>query len=195
MNAAPSSSFVPTRSIVLTGMMGAGKSSVGKRLAARLALPFFDADAEIETAAGMSVSRFFERYGEAEFRKGERRVIARLLEGPMHVLATGGGAFMDPDTRALIKKKAVSVWLTADLDTLLKRATRRDDRPLLQGGDPRAVMTKLLAERAPVYAEADVTVASDERPVDETVDRMLDALSAFRDQGPGIRDQRAGERR
>jgi len=174
-----SSAFVPTRTIALIGMMGAGKSSVGRKLAARLAMPFFDADIEVEAAAGMTISQLIKDYGEPEFRRLERRVMARLLEGPMHVLSTGGGAFMDPETRDLICSKAISVWLKADTEILVERATRHDNRPLLQGGDPRQIMTKLLAEREPVYAAADVMAASDNRPVDETVDRVLKALSAF----------------
>lgn len=179
MNMSPVSSPVPDRSVVLIGMMGAGKSSVGRKLAARLGLPFFDSDAEIEIAAGMTIPQFFEHYGEVEFRKGERSVITRLLNGPVHILSAGGGAFMDPDTRALIKDRAISVWLQADLETLLDRALRRDNRPLLKGGDPRAKMTELLAKREPVYGEADITVFSDNRPVDEMVERVIKALSTF----------------
>jgi shikimate kinase len=164
------------RSVALVGMMGAGKSAVGRKLAARLKLPFLDSDAEIEAAAGMPIARFFEQFGEPEFRVGERRVIARLLGGERCVLSTGGGAFLDEETRALIREKAVSVWLKADVETLKARATRRDDRPLLKGGDPREILTKLLAERAPVYAEADIAVESDDRPVDDTVERVLKAL-------------------
>jgi shikimate kinase len=173
-----SSAFGPTRTVVLIGMMGAGKSSVGRRLASRLALPFADADTEVETAAGMSISQLIADYGEPEFRRLERRVMARLLDAPMHVLSTGGGAFMDDDTRNLIRDKGVSIWLKADSEILLERATRHDNRPLLKGGDPREIMTKLLAEREPVYAEADITVESDDRPVDETVERLLRALKA-----------------
>lgn len=188
MTAAPSSSTSsnphPHRTIVLIGMMGAGKSSVGRKLAARLSLPFFDADTEIETAAGMTITQFFDHYGEPEFRKGERRVIARLLEGPAHVLSTGGGAFMDTETRALIRGKAISVWLKAELDVLLDRALRKNDRPLLQTADPRETMKKLLAQREPVYAEADIVLESDDRPVDETVDRVLKELSAFNQKSP-----------
>ncbi|HEU0118747.1 MAG TPA: shikimate kinase [Alphaproteobacteria bacterium] len=179
MNSPSSSSFVANRTVVLTGMMGAGKSSVGRKLAARLAVPFVDSDHEIEAAAGMSVSRFFETYGEDEFRKGERRVIARLLDGPVCVLSTGGGAFIDPDTRALIKKKGVSIWLKVDVALLVERATRRDDRPLLRGGDPREIMEKILAERSPIYAEADLTIESDNRPVEETVDHVMRSVSEF----------------
>jgi shikimate kinase len=181
MNASPTdaAAFVPTRTIVLLGMPGSGKSSVGRKLASRFALPFHDADEEIEAAAGMSIPQIFERFGEAEFRQGERRVIARLLEKPMHVLATGGGAFMDEETRELIKQKSVSVWLRADLETLLERTGRRNDRPLLRGDDPRKILERLLAERTPFYSEADVTVQSDHRPAEETVDRVLKALQAF----------------
>ena len=166
----------PERSIVIVGMPGSGKSSVGRKLAARFGIPFSDADDEIEAAAGMRIDQIFERFGEVEFRKGEQRVIARLLEQPIHVLATGGGAFMDSATRALIRVKAVSVWLRADLATLLERTSRRDDRPLLKQGAPGEVLTRLLAERAPVYAEADITVDSDNRPAEETVDRVIQAL-------------------
>lgn len=173
------SSFVPERTIVLVGMMGAGKSSVGRKLATRLSLPFFDSDAEIETAARMTIPQFFEQYGEIEFRKGERRVIARLLDGPVHILSAGGGAFIDPETRALIQGKALSVWLKADLDTLVERATRRDNRPLLKGGDPHQKMTEILSRRESIYAESDITVPSDNRPVDETVERVVKALDAF----------------
>ncbi len=176
MTTASSSSFSPTRTIVLVGMMGAGKTSVGRRLAAKLALPFADADAEIETAAGMSISRLMQDYGEPEFRRLERRIMARLLDAPMHVLSTGGGAFMDEDTRQLIRDKGVSIWLKADPEVLLERAMRHDNRPLLRGGDPREIMTKLLAEREPVYAQADITVESDDRPVDETIERLLRVL-------------------
>ena len=179
--------FVPAKSIVIVGMPGSGKSSVGRKLAARFAIPFFDADEEIEAAAGMKIEQIFERYGETEFRNGERRVIARLLNQPVHVLATGGGAFMDADTRALIREKAISVWLRADLETLLERTSRRSDRPLLKSGDPREILKKLLAEREPFYAEADITVDSDNRPAEETVDRVIKALRAYA--------QRAGKSR
>ncbi len=174
-----SSSFVPKRTIVLVGMMGVGKSSVGRKLAARLALPFFDSDVEIETAAGMSITDFFNTHGEPEFRKGERRVISRLLAGPMHVLSSGGGAFINDETRELITEQALSVYLKADLNILLDRATRRDNRPLLQGSDPRQKLADLMAVREPIYAGADITVHSDGRPVDETVERVLKELAAF----------------
>jgi shikimate kinase len=138
------------RSIVLVGLMGAGKSTVGRRLAAALHLPFHDADHEIETAAGCSITDFFERYGEPAFRDGERRIIARLLEGPRHILATGGGAFMDPTTRAIIRARGLSIWLRADLDLLMARVSKRQTRPLLKTGDPRATMSRLMEERYPV---------------------------------------------
>ena len=165
------------KTIVLVGLMGAGKSCVGKRLAACLGLPFVDADREIETAAGgCSISDIFAIHGEKVFRDGERRVIQRLLGNPMHVLATGGGAFMDPSTRALIKEQALSIWLKADLEQLLKRIGRRNDRPLLQNVDPRAKLGELIQLRHPVYAEADVTVESADGPPDVTVQRVLHAI-------------------
>ena len=175
-NMTVSASFIPDRPIVLIGMMGAGKTAVGRRLAARLHMPFVDSDAEIETAAGMSIARYFEQYGEPAFREGERRVITRLMEGPACVIATGGGAFMDPTTRALIKDKGVSVWLKADIEILLTRTGRRDDRPLLRGDDPRAIMLGLLATREPVYAEADLVVETADGPIDTTVDHVIEAL-------------------
>ena len=165
------------KTIVLVGLMGAGKSCVGKRLAACLGLPFVDADREIEAAAGgCSISDIFALHGEKVFRDGERRVIQRLLGNPVHVLATGGGAFMDPSTRALVKDKAVSVWLKADLDQLLKRIGRRNDRPLLQNVDPRAKLAELIELRYPVYAGADLTVESADGPPDVTVQRVLRAI-------------------
>jgi shikimate kinase len=167
------------RTLVLVGLMGAGKSSVGRRLAARLGLPFVDADQEIETAAGMTIEEIFARHGEPAFRDGERRVIARLLDNPVHVLATGGGAFMDPRTRALIRERATSIWLHAELDELVRRVSRRTDRPLLKGGDPRVVLERLIAERYPVYAEADVTVPSSAGSAEETVERILERLAAL----------------
>ncbi|HEX6118226.1 MAG TPA: shikimate kinase [Dongiaceae bacterium] len=172
------------KTIVLVGLMGAGKSCVGKRLASCLGLPFVDADREIEAAAGgCSISDIFAVHGEKVFRDGERRVIQRLLGNPMHVLATGGGAFMDPSTRALIKERAVSIWLRAELDQLLKRIGRRGDRPLLQNVDPRTKLGELIALRHPVYAEADLTVDSADGPPDVTVQRVLQAIEAKLD-GP-----------
>ncbi len=167
------------RSIVLVGLMGAGKSTVGRRLATRLKLDFLDADDEITKAAGLSVSDIFETMGEAAFRDGERKVIARLLDGAPCVLATGGGAFMDDETRTLIKTKATSIWLRADLDVLMKRVSRRDTRPLLRTSDPRKVMSELLEKRGPVYAQADITVDSSEGPHAAAVDAIIDALAQY----------------
>jgi shikimate kinase len=167
------------RSIVLVGLMGAGKSCIGKRLAHHYGLPFVDADREIETAAGCSISDFFELHGEQAFRDGERRVIARLLSNPQHVLATGGGAFMDAQTRSLIKERSISIWLRAELDQLLKRVGRRNDRPLLKNVDQRAKLSELIDLRYPVYAEADIVVDSADGPPEMTLDRVLDALDAY----------------
>lgn len=164
------------RTIVLVGLMGAGKTSIGRRLATRLGLPFVDADHEIEAAAGCTIPEIFERFGEAGFRDGERKVIARLLDGPVHVLSTGGGAFMDQETRALIREKGLSVWLRAELDLLVQRTARRDHRPLLRSGDPREILRSLMEKRYPVYAEADLTVDSDDSPLEETTDRVVEAL-------------------
>lgn len=165
------------RSIVLVGMMGAGKSSVGKRLARRLALPFADADTEIEQAAGMTIPEIFTHHGEPAFRDGEKKVIARLLEaGPM-VLATGGGAFMNEETRGAIAQGGIAVWLKAELDVLLRRVRRRDDRPLLRTADPEATLAKLIDQRYPVYALADVTVVSHDVPQDMMVDTVIEALT------------------
>ncbi len=166
-----------TRSIVLIGLMGAGKTAVGRRLANRLDLPFIDADTEIEMAAGASVSEIFAEHGESYFRQGERKVIARLLEGGPQVLATGGGAYMNPETRANIKARGLSVWLKADLKVLLKRVGRRDSRPLLTSGEPEKVMKKLMEERYPVYESADVTVESRDVPHEVIVGAVVDALA------------------
>jgi shikimate kinase len=162
--------------IVLVGLMGAGKSTVGRRLATRLGLPFVDADTEIEAAAGMSIPEIFEAHGEPHFRDGEARVIARLLENGPGVLATGGGSFMREETRRRISEKAVSIWLKADPDVILRRVKRRVDRPLLQTADPAATVTRLLGEREPVYEHADITIASREVPHDKIVDECIDAL-------------------
>jgi len=168
------------RSIVLVGMMGVGKSSVGRRLAARLSIPFVDADSEIENAAKMTIPEIFARHGEAYFRSGEARVLARLLESGPQVLATGGGAFMNEDTRALIKLKGVSVWLHADFDVLLRRTSkRRSDRPLLQTEDPGETLRALLAERERTYALADLTVQSREVPHEAIVADVMTALAAY----------------
>jgi shikimate kinase len=171
-----SSADKPAQTLVIIGMPGSGKSSIGRKLAARLGLTFSDADDEIEAAAGMRIEQIFERFGEAEFRNGERRVIARLLDKPVHVLATGGGAFMDTETRDLIHDKATSIYLRADIETLIERTSRRNDRPLLKGGDPGEILKKLFAERGPVYAMADIIIDSDNRPADETVERVVQAL-------------------
>jgi shikimate kinase len=161
------------RSIVLVGMMGAGKSSIGRRLAARLSLPFVDADSEIEKAASMTITEIFAAQGEGYFRAGEARVIARLLEGGPQVLATGGGAFMNPETRAMIHAKGLSVWLKATIDILMRRIKRRADRPLLATSDPVETLNRLIAERYPVYAEADVTVESRDVPHEMIVGEIV----------------------
>lgn len=166
------------RTIVLVGMMGAGKSTIGRRLAARLRLPFVDADHEIERAADMSIQEIFDRYGEAGFRDGERRVIARLIDGGRHVLATGGGAFMQAETRAMILARTTAVWLQADLDVLVERVGRREGRPLLKDRDPRVVLAELAALREPVYALAPVHVRSEPLPHETTVDAILAAIAA-----------------
>jgi shikimate kinase len=170
--------FVPSRTVVLVGLMGAGKSKVGRRLAVRLGLPFFDSDPEIEAAAGEAIEEIFTKRGERVFREGERRVIARLLAQPVHVLATGGGAFMDPATRELIARRGVSLWLRADLDVLVSRVLRRSNRPLLKQGDPRAILAELIEGRYPLYAEADVVVDSGEGSPEATVSRAIAALAA-----------------
>ncbi|MEL6196403.1 MAG: shikimate kinase [Pseudomonadota bacterium] len=170
------------RSIVLIGLMGAGKSSVGKRLAAALGAPFTDSDAEIEAAAKMSVAEIFSLHGEADFRSGERRVIARLLAGSPQVLATGGGAFMDGETRALIAREAISVWLRADLETLHSRTSGRSHRPLLNTGDPRATLARLIEERYPVYAEADLAIDS---VAGQAHEDMVERITAALDDMPG----------
>jgi shikimate kinase len=164
------------RSVVLVGMMGAGKSSIGRRLAARLGVSFIDADAEIETAAGMTIPDIFAARGEADFRAGEARVIARLLESGPQVLATGGGAFMNESTRAAIAAKGISVWLRAEFDVLMRRIKRRQDRPLLKTDDPGATLRRLLAERDPVYATAELSVQSRDVPHEKIVDEIIEGL-------------------
>jgi shikimate kinase len=171
-------SALGTRSVVLVGMRGAGKSTIGRRLAARLRLPFLDADIEIEAAAGMSIPDIFETHGEPHFRDGEARVIARLLDGGPAVIATGGGAFMREETRNRIRDKAVSIWLKADVDVIMKRVRRRADRPLLQTEDPVATVSRLLEQREPVYQTADLTIASRDVPHDRVVDECVEALRA-----------------
>jgi shikimate kinase len=168
------------RSIVLVGMMGVGKSSIGRRLAARLGVPFVDADSEIETAAGMSIPDIFARHGEAYFRNGEARVIARLLESGPQVLASGGGAVMNADTRATIKAKGVSIWLKAEFDVLMRRiAKRKNERPMLQTDDPSETLRQLLITREPFYALADLTVQSREAPHETIVAEIMRALTGF----------------
>jgi len=170
------------RSIVLVGMMGAGKSSIGRRLAARLNIPFVDADTEIETAAQMTIADIFARQGEDYFRNGEARVIARLLDGGPQVLATGGGAVMNADTRVAIKAKGVSIWLTADVDVLMRRINkRRHERPMLQAEDPAARLRELMVEREPVYALSDLTVQSREVPHEAIVTEIVAVLGDFLD--------------
>ena len=164
------------RTLVLVGLMGAGKTNIGRRLAQRLGLGFVDADSEIEAAAGETIEEIFERRGEAAFREGERKVIARLLGNPVHVLATGGGAFMDPETRALIRERGISIWLRADLDLLHQRVSRRSNRPLLKRGDPREILARLIDQRYPVYAEADITVETVDGPPEATLERVMAAL-------------------
>jgi len=175
----PAPSLALPRTLVLVGLMGAGKTSIGRRVATRLSLPFIDADHEIEQAAGCSISQFFERYGETAFREGERKVIARLVGSPVHILATGGGAFMHPATRALIRAKTLSLWLRAELDILVARTTRRNTRPLLNRGDPREILANLIATRYPVYADADMIVDSEEVSADLTAERVMTAVREY----------------
>ena len=164
------------RSVVLIGMMGAGKSTVGRRLAVRLGLPFVDADTEIEAAAGMTIPEIFETHGEPHFRDGEARVIARLLDSGPRVLATGGGAFMREETRRRIAAQGVSLWLQADADVILRRVKRRADRPLLKTADPAATIARLIDERHPTYQSAEITIASRDVPHDKIVDECVEAL-------------------
>jgi shikimate kinase len=171
------------RTLVMVGMMGAGKSSIGRRLATRLGMPFVDADSEIELAANASIPEIFDRHGEAYFRDGERRVIQRLLDGAPKVLATGGGAFIQPETRDAIRKNAVSIWLKADRDLLLSRVKRRSNRPLLRNGDPAETIERLIAERYPVYAEADVHVQSRDIAHDVVIDELLATLADYLGRG------------
>jgi shikimate kinase / 3-dehydroquinate synthase len=178
--AVPPPEALAGRSIVLVGLMGAGKTSIGRRLSARLGLPFRDADAEIELAAGCTIPELFSRYGEGDFRAGERRVIRRLLSGDPLVLAFGGGAFMDPETRGAVREQSVSVWLRCPLQTLLRRVAGRDNRPLLADGDPAQILQRLIDVRYPVYAEADVIVDCMDESPDATTNRVLNALLAWR---------------
>jgi shikimate kinase len=187
----------PSRSIVLVGLMGAGKTNIGRRLANRLHLPFIDADSEIEAAAGATIEEIFERHGEAYFRDGERRVIARLLDGPVHVMAAGGGAFMDAQTRARIRQRAISIWLRADIELLLTRVARRDNRPLLKDGDRRAILSALIEKRHPIYAEADIVVDSIDGPPELTLSQVINELKRFTadevQSAPGASTSRAAE--
>jgi shikimate kinase len=177
------------RSIVLVGMMGVGKSSIGRRLASRLGIPFVDADTEIEKAAGMSIADIFARHGEAYFRSGEARVIARLLDSGPQILATGGGAVMNADTRSAIKATGVSIWLSAELEVLLRRINKRkNERPLLQTADPAATLRQLLVEREPFYAQADLTVQSREVPHEAIVSEIMTALAGFLNAPPSAKD-------
>lgn len=168
-----------SRTIVLVGLMGAGKTTIGRRLAKTLHMVFVDADTEIEAAAGCSVNDIFERHGEPEFRRGERQVVARLLKEAPHVLATGGGAFIDSATRQLIKKKAVSIWLRADLELLLTRVQKRDTRPLLRAGDPKEIMMALMAERYPIYQKADIIIDSVDGPHNTVVRNIIKELTGY----------------
>jgi shikimate kinase len=164
------------RPLVLVGLMGVGKSTVGRRLAKRLGMDFVDSDTEIEQAAGYSISEIFERFGEPSFRDGERRVIARLVEGPPKVIATGGGAFMDPLTRSLILERCIAVWLDAEPTVLAERVARRDSRPLLKDKDPLVVLRELADKRNPIYAEAHIHVRSQPTPHDHTVEQIIEGL-------------------
>ena len=177
------------RSIVLVGMMGAGKSTIGRRLAARLHLPFVDADQEIETAAGMSIPDIFAAHGEPYFRDGEARVIARLLDNGPTVLATGGGAFLREETRERVARRGVSLWLRADADVVLRRVKRRADRPLLQTADPAATIERLLAERTPFYQQADIEILSRDVPHEKIVEECAEALHARLCGGAGAEKQ------
>lgn len=167
------------RPIVLVGLMGVGKSSVGRKLAALLHLPFCDADEEIEQAAQLSISEIFSQFGEAEFRDGERRVIVRLMESDRGVIATGGGAFCNAETRALILERGIAVWLDADVETLVQRVGRKDNRPLLREGDPQEILTRLRAQREPAYSQAPIHVKSENGPHQRTVARILKAIDAW----------------
>ncbi len=169
------------RPVVLVGMMGVGKTSIGRKLAGLLHVPFVDADEEIERAAQMTISKIFAQFGEPYFRDGERRVIARLIDGPgtRRVIATGGGAFVNPETRALILEKAIAVWLDSDIEVLLERVGRKDTRPLLRQGDPREILTRLKAEREPAYAEAPIHVKSGFGPQSRTVGKVLKGIGEW----------------
>jgi shikimate kinase len=166
-----------SKPIALVGMMGVGKTSIGRRLAQRLQIPFVDADQEIIDAAGLSIPEIFEKFGEAHFRDGERRVIARLFDGKRKIIATGGGAFVNEETRSLMLERATVIWLDADIDTLVERTARKGDRPLLANGDARQILTKLAAERNPLYAQAHIHIKSQSTPHEATLESILKALS------------------
>ncbi len=174
-----SEAIFTSRTVALVGLMGAGKSTVGRRLANALSRKFYDSDEEIEIAAGLTIPEIFSIHGESEFRRGERKVIERLLTYEPHVLATGGGAYMDPDTRAALRENAITVWLAADLDTLWKRVSKRGHRPLLQADNPRSILARLFKERAPIYSEADIVIESHEGPHTQTVEAILTALKGW----------------
>ena len=180
---APKSSS-QNRSVILIGLMGAGKTTIGRRLAARLGIAFVDSDAEIEAAAGLSVQEIFDKYGEKAFREGERKVMLRLLSGPAQVIATGGGAFLDGTIRGVVAEYGTSVWLKATLPVLLERVSRRDHRPLLKTGDPEEILDRLMSERYPIYAEADIVVESGAGPHHVVVDQIIEQLSRS-GEGPG----------
>lgn len=174
---APKVSFMPPRTIALVGLMGCGKTSIGRRLAKKLELPFFDSDQEVEMAAGCSMKEIYSVFGEEAFKSGERRVIARLLDQPTHILATGGSSILDEETRALLQEKSITVWLDADLETLIARVSRRNDRPLVQNNDPRAVIEGLIEECYPVYETSDIHVKTYDEATNATVDRVIEAIS------------------
>lgn len=168
-----------TRTVALVGLMGAGKSTVGRRLAEAMGRKFYDSDDEIEKAAGLSVADIFSLHGEADFRRGERQVLKRLLDSEPHVLATGGGAYLDPETRQNLREKAVTVWLSADLETLWRRVNKRNHRPLLKADNPRGVLKRLFNERAPIYSEADIIIRSEDGPHARNVEAILEALKGW----------------
>ena len=171
------------RPVVLVGLMGVGKSTVGRRLARRLGVPFVDSDSAIEDASGFSAAEVFERFGERDFRDGERRLVARLVEGEIRVIATGGGAFVDPRTRELLNERAITVWLDAPVDILTERTGRRDTRPLLRTDDPRGTLARLSEERRPSYAEAHIHIKSGDGAHRDVVDSIVAALESFLDGG------------
>jgi shikimate kinase len=172
-------SFMPPKTIVLVGLMGSGKTSIGRRLSKRLELPFYDSDHEVEAAAGCPIKEILAVFGEEAFLSGEHRVIMRLLDQPTHVLATGGGSLINPVTQALIKEKAISVWLKADLETLVARVSRRNDRPMLAEGNQREILENLIAERYPVYEKSDIHVETLDEPTNVTVDRVIQEMSEY----------------